>query len=106
MKIPEGAVIYCDPPYRGTNCGKYAGFDSERFYEWARRQDNIYISEYSMPDDFVVVAEREKVVLSAASSNSLKATERIYTNRRTYERMSDSRKRLITMESAEQLTLF
>lgn len=53
-----------------------------------------------------IVAEREKVVLSAASSNSLKATERIYTNCRTYERMSDSRKRLITMESAEQLTLF
>ena len=106
VKIPEGAVIYCDPPYRGTNCGKYAGFDSERFYEWARRQDNIYISEYSMPDDFVVVAEREKVVLSASNGNSLKATERIYTNRRTYERMGADGKRAVMLGSAVQLSLF
>ena len=93
-------------PYNGTNCGKYGGFDSERFYEWAREQDNIYISEYSMPSDFIVVAEREKVVLSAANNNSIKATERLYTNQRTYEKMSNRRKEIIRLNQSKQISLF
>ena len=106
VEIPRGALIYCDPPYEGTNCGKYGGFDSGRFYEWARRQDNIFISEYSMPDDFIIVDEIEKTVLSAANGNSQKAIERLYTNERTYNRMSDRQKRIITLNGAQQLSLF
>ena len=86
VDIPEGALIYCDIPYAGTNCGMYKGFDNNAFYEWARAQDNIYISEYNMPDDFIVIAEREKIQLSTANGNYKRALERIYTNRRTYER--------------------
>ena len=101
----EGDIIYCDPPYEGTNCGKYGGFDSGRFHEWARRQDNIFISEYSMPDDFVIVAECEKVILSAANGNSSKATERLYTNEKTYSHMTDRQKRIIALNTAQQLTI-
>ena len=106
VSIPDGAVIYCDPPYSGTNCGKYDGFDSRRFHEWARRQDNIFISEYNMPDDFIIVDEIEKTVLSAANGNSQKAIERLYTNERTYNRMSDRQKRIIALNGAQQLSLF
>ena len=106
VEIPKDAVIYCDPPYEGTNCGKYDGFDSGRFHEWARRQDNIFISEYSMPDDFIVVAETEKVILSAANGNSQKATERVYTNQRTYSTMSEAQRNIIKFNTAEQLSLF
>jgi len=105
VEIPEGALIYCDPPYEGTNCGKYGGFDSGRFHEWARAQDNIFISEYSMPDDFVIVAECEKVILSAANGNSSKATERLYTNEKTYSHMTDRQKRIIALNTAQQLTI-
>ena len=106
VEIPPNAVIYCDPPYEGTNCGKYDGFDSERFHEWARQQSNIFISEYNMPDDFIVVDEVEKTVLSAANGNSQKAVERLYTNEKTYRHMTDRQKRLIALNGAQQLTLF
>ena len=59
-----------------------------------------------MPDDFIIVDEIEKTVLSAANGNSQKAIERLYTNERTYNRMSDRQKRIITLNSAQQLSLF
>lgn len=99
-------MIYCDVPYNDTNCGKYDGFDSERFYEWAVRQDNIFISEYQMPDDFICVAQIEKVVLSAANGNSKKTTERLFTNKRTYDALPERQKELYRMNLSEQLTMF
>ena len=98
-------MIYCDIPYNGTNCGKYSGFDHDRFYEWAERQDNIFISEYWMPDSFIQYAQIEKSVLSAANGNSQTAREKIYTNRRTYERMTDEQKELIKVWNGEQMSL-
>ena len=80
VPIPEDAVIYCDIPYRGTDKYQTNGFDYERFYDWAATKRNVYISEYSIPDDrFVVVAERKKRVTLSASSNSNVAVERVYT---------------------------
>ena len=105
VPIPKGALIYCDIPYNGTNCGKYSGFDHDRFYEWAERQDNIFISEYWMPDSFIQYAQIEKSVLSAANGNSQTAREKIYTNRRTYERMTDEQKELIKVWNGEQMSL-
>lgn len=106
VPIPEGALIYCDIPYAGTNCGKYQGFDHDRFYAWALEQDNIFISEYEMPDGFVPYAWVEKVVLSASNGNSLKGNEMIYTNKRTYEKMSKFDKYRISLNFAEQMTMF
>ena len=88
VPIPDGSLIYCDIPYSNTNCGKYGGFDHDRFYTWAEKQDNIFISEYNMPDDFIEVANVSKSVLSASNGNSGKVEEKIYTNQRTYNRMS------------------
>lgn len=58
---PNGLLIYCDPPYKGTT--KYTGtpeFSSEDFWnkmrEWSINND-VYISEYSAPDDFECVLE-------------------------------------------------
>ena len=106
VDIPDGALIYCDIPYKGSNCGKYKGFDHERFYVWAEQQDNIYISEYDMPDCFIPYARIEKNVLSAANGNSAKSTELIYTNQRTYDRLQDQTKEQIRMNFAEQVTIF
>lgn len=51
------AVVYCDPPYHGVS-GYDGEFDHATFYDWARRQKALaVISEYSMPSDFVCVAE-------------------------------------------------
>lgn len=83
VKIPDGAVIYCDIPYEGTNCGKYAGFNHSEFYEWAEKQDNIFISEYNMPFPFTEIARKRKTILSAAKGTCGTADEIIWTNPRT-----------------------
>ena len=62
VAIPKGAVVYCDPPYRGTKgyaCrGGRTKFDHDVFWQWAKEQDELLvISEYYAPDDFVCVAE-------------------------------------------------
>ena len=106
VPIPDGALIYCDIPYNGTNCGKYDGFDHDRFYEWAEQQDNIYISEYTMPDNFIPYARIDKTVLSSAYGNGQKATEMLFTNQRTYDKLKDSVKEMIHLNFAEQMTMF
>ena len=106
VKIPEGALIYCDIPYNSTNCGKYQGFDHERFYEWAKIQKNIFISEYEMPEDFIPVAWHEKTVLSAANGNAYKNIEKIFTNRITYEAQPRDVQQMQHLNFAEQLDIF
>ena len=86
VPIPDNAVIYCDIPYKGTNVygkTKTDSFDYERFYDWAIQQKNIYISEYSMPEDrFEIVAEKEHLSTMSATNNNCRSVERIYTVRR------------------------
>ena len=84
VKIPQNALIYCDIPYSGTNCGKYDGFDHAAFYEWAVQQENIFISEYAMPAPFIEVASIQKSVLSTSNGNSGKVTEKLFTNPKTH----------------------
>ena len=55
-------VIYCDIPYRGTT--KYATetFPYEEFYEWVKKasvNNTVLISEYSMPDEFECIWQKE-----------------------------------------------
>lgn len=106
VSIPVRAVIYCDIPYNNTKCGKYGGFDHSDFYKWAEQQENIYISEYQMPKQFIPIAKRKKQVRSAANCNSQVATEYLFTNRRTYDKLTDDRKEIIKLEMSEQMTLF
>lgn len=50
LSIPDGAVVYCDPPYRGRECGYYSRkFDYDRFIRWVdanKGRLTIFISEY------------------------------------------------------------
>ena len=78
VPIPQGAVIYCDIPYKDT--GKYQReFDYDRFYQWAIQQDNIYISSYEMPEDkFKCVWECDKRCQFSSTNNSLVRKEKIF----------------------------
>ena len=99
VKIPEGAIIYCDIPYTCSDRKARYGvhFDYDRFYKWANEQENIFISEYQMPDDFICIAEEKKTVL-CGNTNGKYANEKIFTNRKTFEK-----RKIILME---QLSLF
>ncbi len=68
VEIRPDSIIYCDPPYRGTNAYKNA-FDHERFYDWCERQKElVLVSEYGMPE------ERFTEVWSTAHNSRLSAT--------------------------------
>lgn len=79
--IPEGAVIYCDIPYKDT--GEYlTPFDYDKFYEWALNQDSlVFISEYDMPKEFHLVDEQEKISTMASASHSTNTIEKIFCNK-------------------------
>lgn len=62
MSIPANSIIYCDPPYAGATKYEYQ-IDREKFWAWCRERvaegHDVFISEYSAPDDFVCVWEQE-----------------------------------------------
>lgn len=66
VPIPNGALVYCDLPYKNTTpyCKSEVGeFNHDEFYDWVRKNsDNydIYVSEYkqNIPDDFKIVWEK------------------------------------------------
>ena len=50
LEIPEGAVVYCDPPYKtGTQYGGVPPFDYPAFMSWATalaKTHDVFMSEY------------------------------------------------------------
>ena len=78
VPLPEGCVVYCDPPYAGMSGYGNATFDTDAFWEWARECERpLFISEYAAPPDFVCVREFSHISsLSATASN--KVVERLF----------------------------
>ena len=78
VKIKPDSVIYCDPPYRGTD-GYKNEFNHERFYDWCTRQKElVLISEYAMPKDrFTEVWNKKHRSLLSATTNKW-VIERLY----------------------------
>ena len=64
VKIPDGAVVYCDPPYANTTGYTVGQFDTNEFWDYMRqlsKRCDVYISEESAPDDFECIWSKEKV---------------------------------------------
>ena len=86
IDIPDGAVVYCDPPYHACDKRLYDGtakaFDHNAFYDWCvsvSKTNPIFISEYSIEDDrFEVVAEKQKMTYMSWKT-AFNVTERLYT---------------------------
>ena len=82
IEIPDNAVVYCDPPYKGTR--KYKGvsdFPYDEYYDWCRengKRAKFFMSEAYMPDDFSIVWEKE-VRQQLDKSNRKYRPERLYT---------------------------
>lgn len=59
LPIPDGSIVYCDPPYAGTTKYKDGGFNHEDFWQWCRLMTlvghKVFISEYNAPEDFECV---------------------------------------------------
>jgi DNA adenine methylase len=60
--LPEGAIVYCDIPYKGTTqYSAVGGFPHELFYAWAKKQTHctLLVSEYkhNVPEGGAIVWE-------------------------------------------------
>ena len=88
VAIPPGATVYCDPPYANTS-GYIDDFDHERFYRWLRSMEfPVFVSEYSMPDDFICFASIDKAC-TYSSSKTIKRAEKMF----VHERWADAVRR-------------
>ena len=91
VPIPDGAVVYCDPPYRGTDCEFYEGFDFEAFDAWLASCGHMcVVSEYTAPSGCIEVASRQGRCSASANGKSQRVTERLFVHEsqlETYERM-------------------
>ena len=84
VPIPPRSVVYCDPPYQGTNCKAYSGgaFDHAAFWEWVRsRPFPVYVSEYHAPEDFAVWCEIDHNSRMCAKG-MFAVKERVFVHRR------------------------
>lgn len=68
----KGYVIYCDIPYQGTTKYKTEQFPYEEFYDWVKAasiNNTVLISEYSMPDEFECIWQKEVKTLLDSNKN-------------------------------------
>ena len=80
--IPDNALVYADPPYRGTDCNGYDGFDFERFDKWlADVPFMVVISEYKCPDGCAEVACCNKVLRQTAKQKTIRQ-EKLFVQKR------------------------
>lgn len=82
----KNAVIYLDPPYKGTKRYDTEYFDYDYFYDFCiKLKENgnfVFISEYNMlPDKFSLLWEKETktTIDKNAKDRDIKRIERLYT---------------------------
>ena len=77
LEFESDAVIYADPPYRGTS--QYGTeFDNDAFITWAEEQKPpVYVSEADYIDRWDIVWSKQKQELICGGSNK-KRTEILY----------------------------
>lgn len=85
VKIPEGWVIYCDPPYAGgekyRDIGKRIKFDNSEFWKWAEKASEkniLLVSEYKAPEGWESVWCRRKQMEIGGKSRDIKLNELLF----------------------------
>ena len=82
VKIPDDAVVYCDPPYANTTGYTVGQFDTNEFWDYMRqlsKRCDVYISEEFAPDDFECVWSQELTrTLDYNKSNQPKKVEKLF----------------------------
>lgn len=82
VTIPNGAVVYADPPYANTTGYSVGTFNSDEFWCYMRRLSkrcDVYISEEQAPNDFECVWEQELTrTLDFNKGNQPKKIEKLF----------------------------
>ncbi len=79
-RAAAGTLIYCDPPYEGTQGYSATGkFDHDKFWdlciEWTRLGAEVWVSEYRAPEEFVELKWSKKHALALAGGMQNDARE-------------------------------
>ena len=87
--IPDGSVVYLDPPYKGTfdySENKSGTFDTREFLDWAYNIGQKYptfISEYNVEDDrFILVDDWARFCTASGAGQRSHVSEKLYTVKR------------------------
>lgn len=62
VEVPDGSVVYLDPPYKGTTGYSTGDFDHDAFWEYVRelsKRCTVLVSEETAPDDFTCVWSKQ-----------------------------------------------
>lgn len=85
VELPNGCVVYADPPYDNTTGYGKEKFNSEEFWEYMReisKEHVVFISEQTAPDDFVSIWEKPFTrTLDINKNNQFKVTEKLFVHK-------------------------
>lgn len=92
VKLPDGCIVYCDPPYASTKDYAYQGkFDSNEFWEYMRKISKnhlVFISEENAPEDFISIWEQPlKRTLCVDKSKYADKLEHLYIHKLNYNKL-------------------
>ena len=101
VEIPQGAVVYADPPYKNTGCTGYAGqFDYDAFEKWlADVPFMVIVSEYNAPKGCTEIASIKKQQTMGTGNKGGANTEKLFVQDRFYERYKCAMNYQIEMEA-------
>lgn len=95
VPIPVNAVVYADPPYRGTD-NQYNGmrFDFDRFDRWLSAvRFPVVVSEYTTPAGTVCIDRIRKRVLAVAGGSNKTAMEGLFIQTRYASRFKNKKEK-------------
>ena len=86
VAIPDKAVVYADPPYKGTDITCYkCDFDYAAFEKWLNEVPfMVIVSEYNAPAGCVEIASIKKRSLLAQGNKGGTNTEKLFVQERFY----------------------
>ena len=94
VEIPEGAIIYADPPYDNTTGYGNEKFSSKEFWEYMRylsKNHMVFISEQCAPNDFIYIWEKPFTrTLDVNKDNQFQVTEKLYIHKDNFKNISKS----------------
>lgn len=80
--LPDGCIVYADPPYANTKKMNRTDFNTDEFWDYMRlisKNHMVFISELNAPDDFISVWEQKLTrSLDVNKDNKKVATEHLY----------------------------
>jgi DNA adenine methylase len=80
LDIPNGSIIYCDPPYASTKDYSKDKFNHDAFWDWVRlksKDNEVFVSEYNAPADFVCIWSKD-VNVAIRPNKTVQSVEKLF----------------------------